>query len=388
MNREQAEELWRQRFDEYGLSERFELVGRDWTSPKGVKASVRCKACGAVFETWNIKALFQGKVKALTCPRCGIRSNGQVMLNKTTRADEIVKHYENGHSAKATAKCFNLEEYQVQNIIYGRGGRRREKLPPNPIGLSSGNKAQAERARTKIMATINATGFMYAGGYSDTKGKVTIKCIECGCEFERTVAFVRKGQIKCPECEKQKRLIRITKAKQRKTEQRKEREAERKAKNPDGFSYYQLSIRYKLDVVHVCEVCGDEYTLRQRMENEGLKYCRDSGCCSKRCGKKKAAKKERAKGIKTIRHRVKKYGCEFDSSVSLKKLICRDGLRCAICGEMCNPNDHEWTEYFGPMSPTIDHIKPLSKGGSHTWDNVQVAHAICNSTKRDYYEAG
>ena len=100
MNREQAEELWRQRFDEYGLSERFELVGRDWTSLRGGKASVRCKTCGADFETWNIKALFQGKVKALTCPRCGMRSNGQVMLNKTLLADEIVKYFETGHSVQ------------------------------------------------------------------------------------------------------------------------------------------------------------------------------------------------------------------------------------------------------------------------------------------------
>ena len=57
-----------------------------------------------------------------------------------------------------------------------------------------------------------------------------------------------------------------------------------------------------------------------------------------------------------------------------------------MCGKMCDPNDHSWTEHHGPMSPTIDHIIPMSKGGGHTWDNVQIAHAICNSRKRDVIE--
>jgi 5-methylcytosine-specific restriction endonuclease McrA len=35
------------------------------------------------------------------------------------------------------------------------------------------------------------------------------------------------------------------------------------------------------------------------------------------------------------------------------------------------------------MSPVIDHIKPLSKGGSHTYTNVQAAHMRCNSSKSD-----
>lgn len=32
----------------------------------------------------------------------------------------------------------------------------------------------------------------------------------------------------------------------------------------------------------------------------------------------------------------------------------------------------------GPDYPTIDHVIPLSKGGSHTWDNVKVACGECN----------
>lgn len=38
------------------------------------------------------------------------------------------------------------------------------------------------------------------------------------------------------------------------------------------------------------------------------------------------------------------------------------------------------------MYPTIDHIVAMANGGGHTWDNVQLAHAICNSYKRDLSE--
>lgn len=30
---------------------------------------------------------------------------------------------------------------------------------------------------------------------------------------------------------------------------------------------------------------------------------------------------------------------------------------------------------------TIDHIRPLSKCGTHTRDNVAIAHMLCNSYK-------
>ena len=87
----------------------------------------------------------------------------------------------------------------------------------------------------------------------------------------------------------------------------------------------------------------------------------------------------------THKRRAVKYGCKYDSSITLSRLIEKNGLRCALCGEMCNPNDKTWTTY-GPMSPTIDHIIPMAKGGGHTWDNIQIAHAICNSYKSDNIE--
>lgn len=75
--------------------------------------------------------------------------------------------------------------------------------------------------------------------------------------------------------------------------------------------------------------------------------------------------------------RAKLHGAPAEVGITLQKLIKRDGLTCAICGLPCF--------YFGEptadLYPTMDHLVPISKGGGHTWDNVQVAHRICNINK-------
>ena len=153
-----------------------------------------------------------------------------------------------------------------------------------------------------------------------------------------------------------------------------------------NLSVYQKDREKKLDEVFVCKECGEKYTPRQYILDAGLKTYSNPGYCSAECRRKvhgrSVHKSHKAHKVgENHRRRARKYGCVYDSSVTLAKLIKRDGLRCAICGELCDPNDHGWTEYMGPKSPTLDHIVPLAKGGGHVWANVQVAHAICNSEK-------
>ena len=35
------------------------------------------------------------------------------------------------------------------------------------------------------------------------------------------------------------------------------------------------------------------------------------------------------------------------------------------------------------MAATLEHIVPLSRGGTHTWDNVTASHAKCNFARGD-----
>lgn len=57
----------------------------------------------------------------------------------------------------------------------------------------------------------------------------------------------------------------------------------------------------------------------------------------------------------------------------------RDGWICQICMQ---PVD-ETVKWPDPMSPSLDHVTPLSKGGHHVWENVALAHLDCNVRKGD-----
>lgn len=54
----------------------------------------------------------------------------------------------------------------------------------------------------------------------------------------------------------------------------------------------------------------------------------------------------------------------------------RDGFACALCGGAV-----DFELETGAMRATVDHIVPLSQGGQHTFDNVQLAHKICNEAR-------
>lgn len=71
--------------------------------------------------------------------------------------------------------------------------------------------------------------------------------------------------------------------------------------------------------------------------------------------------------------------------IDLDALIERDNHRCHICGGKVSERRKFGKRGTprGDMStyPTVDHIIPVSRGGSHTWGNVKLAHWSCNSKR-------
>jgi hypothetical protein len=63
----------------------------------------------------------------------------------------------------------------------------------------------------------------------------------------------------------------------------------------------------------------------------------------------------------------------------------RDGWRCGIPGCRRRTIDPA-KRHPHPLSPSIDHIEPLSKGGLHTYANVRIAHLRCNIARSNRFE--
>ena len=146
----------------------------------------------------------------------------------------------------------------------------------------------------------------------------------------------------------------------RKVEQAKRRTEKEKQKQAN-IKYWQ-----EYEAEHECVICGSKYIAHYPLS----KYC------SPTCSRKATKKKKRYKGI------------TVDSDISIFKLAERDHNQCQICGLMVDWNDRVKTDktiICGNMYPSIDHIRPISKGGLHSWDNVQLAHRICNTRKNNEY---
>lgn len=139
-----------------------------------------------------------------------------------------------------------------------------------------------------------------------------------------------------------------------------------------------------------CPSCNERKTLRKWVAGS----CRECGdtfvgrwhpmwpsqFCSDACHKKSAKRRYRQKHGRAEEHRkrARRYGGRYEP-VSRLRVFKRDGYICQICGE---PTSAKYT-FDDPLSPTLDHIHPMSKGGDHTYLNVQCAHAACNSMKSD-----
>lgn len=298
-------------------------------------------------------------------------------------ADAIAEYYKQGHTTKETLERFGINKGQLANLRKARGITNGRTFRS---GGDAENSKRSSGAEQRLAEHLSEIGFEYIDGYSDKHGSVKIRCQKCGAEYVRSVDFLRRGNVICVECQKaetQKRNEEKRRLATQETETRKiEREWYRLA-HPPKEAYAEQHEAF-LNRSGICEICGKPYTVREYIESCGIKYARDNGVCSSEC------KKEKTKRIVRIlhkdrrdshRYRARKYGLAFDSSITLKKLVERDGLKCAICGEVCDWNDHSWSKYSGPMYPSIDHIVPMAKGGPHTWENVQVAHIICNSEK-------
>lgn len=115
-----------------------------------------------------------------------------------------------------------------------------------------------------------------------------------------------------------------------------------------------------------CPSCGVHFSALPG----GCGACRSS--CSDACERAIIrAWKVRAKAIRRAK-------AQQGDRIVPERVFLRDQWKCVSCGRK-TPKHMRGT--YQDNAPELDHIIPLSKGGGHTWDNVQTLCRACNARK-------
>lgn len=107
---------------------------------------------------------------------------------------------------------------------------------------------------------------------------------------------------------------------------------------------------------YYCHDCFAAYN-RERRKGPAGERDRENNRRYKRANRVRCSERERLRKAKLV-------GPALD-----REKIYGDGI-CGICGEPVEYDDFE-----------VDHIIALAKGGSHSYENTQPAHSICNRRK-------
>ena len=260
------------------------------------------------------------------------------------------------------AKEFNLTEGAVWSIckVLGLGGKRSNKKATyrKPVFTEEHLKAEEDRRRAMVE---RYEGFTYVGNYTGSDGIVDIRHEPCGSILTKswvTIRHTRNNGLDCPVC------------RDRETEQKRlKAEAKQKRKAVQAHFVKQAQVKSKQLEMRLCLHCGKTFFSATR-ENY----------CSPKC------KKATNNSIKKDRRLRKLKAANYDSTISLPRVYDRDNGVCYLCGETCDWDDYERRDgvfIAGDRYPSVDHVIAIRNGGTHTWENVRLAHRWCNSIKAD-----
>lgn len=292
-----------------------------------------------VSESWVLKVAYENDISPMT----EVKRERELLI-------KFVQQYKaRGMSAPEISEKFGINVHFIRKYCVGI-------CPQDHVPVS-------ERVKKPIQQ-IEELGFEYVGGFVDTDSYVTIRCPKCGEVFERSMISIRKKDAtRCPKCYERERAEEKERQQREKAEARQKAEAERLRLKEERE---RKAEEKRLARLHPCSVCG-ELTTRKTY-------------CSQECAKKAANAQQE------VRRRTKVKDALVDKGITLKRLYERDHGICYLCGEKCDWNDKEerdGTIICGNRYPSVEHVIPLSKGGEHSWENVRLAHRICNTRKRD-----
>lgn len=256
---------------------------------------------------------------------------------RTAFHEEVRKYKAEGHSAREVAEKFGIHKSTAKKLCRGMAPKCKNQY-------TNGKYDRAENLYRIIKSA--SPDLEYVGGFTTVDGTVTVKCSQCGYEFERSlITFrVKNGDHSCPMCKRERR----------KSERIAQQEKKRQSKRADRL----LKKKARQLEMDICPICGSVY----------VKKCKHQRYCSAACQHQN-------------RWRMKDgYRYLFP----LEEVYERAKGICYICGGLCDWNDKEEVDgviVYGNLYPSRDHVIPKSKGGENSWENIKLAHRSCNSRK-------
>lgn len=118
----------------------------------------------------------------------------------------------------------------------------------------------------------------------------------------------------------------------------------------------------------------------------GKKLC-DKCAAIRKCTQRNESRRKRRQKhghMDRWRKRCRALGVPYEP-ISYIKVFQRDGWKCQICGKR-TPRERKGTRYAN--APELDHRQPITRGGAHTYDNVQCACKVCNGEKSNKRSTG
>ena len=120
-----------------------------------------------------------------------------------------------------------------------------------------------------------------------------------------------------------------------------------------------------------CTVCGTPLMRSTKSDRRPV--------CSASCRKTLSGHKGTYNWATDAANRARRHGATVIDIFTAEEIFVRDNWTCNICH---TPVDRH-ADPLDRNAPSIDHVKPLAKGGTHTRDNTACTHLRCNSAKQD-----
>lgn len=283
--------------------------------------------------TWNKKWAAARKIKiqyrldAGLCPRCGAETNGHRLCDRCQ---------ERTNERQRTIRL-NLKE---NNLCRECG---KVEVEDGQYYCDECN----EKFHGRRVGTDNSKRICKADGCDNIASRNRLYCGECLAKLNTCDVYFKK----CNNCGKLftarwKNILYC---------------------NDECFKFHRRESGLARPINRTCVVCKKEYIFER-----GKNF--DSYCSTSCRNVIKKIRRRESKRRRKARMKTTIISIFRDVDIFIRD---RDRYRCHLCGKKLNRKNR----VPHPMAPTIDHIIPISCGGTHTRRNVKCACFKCNAKK-------